>query len=288
MAFHESTQHSFWLFSSQDDLARLRSSINQEAVDRLTRIHATHGTNDDGKYLTSEDEQLYLAFYLQQLAEAVVPAFPFPLAVKRFYLTTSVMDYHPKHIILTCFYMACKTEEINIDLSAFVTNLELSESDSALILQLEIILVQRLHFHLVVFHPMRSLRGFFYDVRARGAVSQTAELEAAYRDAKALIDQSFMTDACFLAPPSQLALAALCIACANHGIDLTSYISANLQAADKPEQTTQLTESLERAKTLIQMKATEIDSSKLKRVDKKLKKCRNPELDPDSPVYAKV
>ena len=33
---------------------------------------------------------------------------------KRFYLSNSVMDYHPKEILVTAAYLACKAEEFNV------------------------------------------------------------------------------------------------------------------------------------------------------------------------------
>ena len=42
---------------------------------------------------------------------------------KRFYLNNSVMDYHPKEILVTSVYLACKVEEFNVSMQQFVTNI---------------------------------------------------------------------------------------------------------------------------------------------------------------------
>lgn len=43
---------------------------------------------------------------------------------KRFYLRNSVMDLHPKHMIVTCVYLACKVEEFNVSITQFVNNVK--------------------------------------------------------------------------------------------------------------------------------------------------------------------
>lgn len=60
-------------------------------------------------------------FYEQKIQE-VCGAFQFPHKIqataiiyfKRFYLQWSVMEHHPKHIMLTCIYAACKIEENHV------------------------------------------------------------------------------------------------------------------------------------------------------------------------------
>ena len=42
---------------------------------------------------------------------------------KRFYLNNSMMDYHPKEILVTAVYLACKVEEFNVSMQQFVANI---------------------------------------------------------------------------------------------------------------------------------------------------------------------
>lgn len=43
---------------------------------------------------------------------------------KRYYLRNSVMDLHPKQMIVTCMYLACKVEEFNVSITQFVNNVK--------------------------------------------------------------------------------------------------------------------------------------------------------------------
>ena len=36
---------------------------------------------------------------------------------QRFYLENSVMDYHPRDVMLTALYLACKVEEFNVSIA---------------------------------------------------------------------------------------------------------------------------------------------------------------------------
>lgn len=69
------------------------------------------------QFLSHTDERTLLRFYELQLRDfcrRFNP--PMPRATvatalhyfKRFYLRNSVMDYHPKEILVTCVYLACK------------------------------------------------------------------------------------------------------------------------------------------------------------------------------------
>lgn len=67
------------------------------------------------KPLRLEDEATLCKYY-QTRMQAVCRGFGFPAKVaaaavllfKRFYLSCSTLDHDPKHIMLTCVYLACK------------------------------------------------------------------------------------------------------------------------------------------------------------------------------------
>lgn len=52
--------------------------------------------------------------HLKDFGKKFLPAMPWTTIAtalhyfKRFYLRKSVMDYHPKEILVTCLYLACK------------------------------------------------------------------------------------------------------------------------------------------------------------------------------------
>ena len=69
---------------------------------------------------------------MEKLCESFKP--PMPNYVKgtafhyfrRFYLNNSVMDFHPKEILVTAVYLACKVEEFNVSMQQFVANIPVS------------------------------------------------------------------------------------------------------------------------------------------------------------------
>lgn len=68
-------------------------------------------------FLSHTEERTLLRFYELQLRDfcrRFTPSMPRATVAtalhyfKRFYLRNSVMDYHPKEILVTCVYLACK------------------------------------------------------------------------------------------------------------------------------------------------------------------------------------
>lgn len=80
-------------------------------------VIVTQSEEREEQFLSHTDERTLLRFYELQLRDfcrRFNP--PMPRATvatalhyfKRFYLRNSVMDYHPKEILVTCVYLACK------------------------------------------------------------------------------------------------------------------------------------------------------------------------------------
>ncbi|CAM9431375.1 unnamed protein product [Ectocarpus sp. 8 AP-2014] len=128
----------------------------------------------------------------------------------RFYLSNSVLEHDPKILILTCVFLASKTEEqmTNVNLLAKATGL-----DDLQILGKELTLLQGLSFHLAVFHPYRALpalvEGARLKAKTEGIPPQPERIMALHDGARAALDDIVVTDLPFLHPPSRLALAAL-------------------------------------------------------------------------------
>jgi len=126
--FCTSTQKHHWIFPDDDTLKEIRESTNRAYVERFTPPEV----EDVGDFfLSAEEERTFLYFYECQLKDfcakfqpqmnkAVIgTAFHY---FKRFFLYNSVMDYHPKEILVTCVYLACKIEEFNVSIAQFVGN----------------------------------------------------------------------------------------------------------------------------------------------------------------------
>ncbi|KAK2985369.1 hypothetical protein RJ640_029326 [Escallonia rubra] len=127
------------------------------------------------KPLKTEEEHLLRAFYEFKIQD-VCDAFKFPrkiqatalLYFKRFYLLWSVMEHHPKLIMLTCIYTACKAEENHVSAEELGKGIE---QDHQMILNNEMIVLQAwihkyisLGFDLIVYAPYRSIEGFINDI----------------------------------------------------------------------------------------------------------------------------
>ena len=67
---------------------------------------------------------------------------------------------------LTCVYLACKVDEFNVSIAQFVGNLKGDREKFAnIILGFELLLMDKLHYHLTVHNPFRPLEGFFIDIK---------------------------------------------------------------------------------------------------------------------------
>ena len=76
------------------------------------------------------------------------------------------MDYHPKNILVTCVYLACKVEEFNVSMAQFVANVRGDRVRAQdIILTNELLLMQQLDYHLTVHNPYRPVEGFLIDIK---------------------------------------------------------------------------------------------------------------------------
>ncbi|KAH0553669.1 hypothetical protein KQX54_003330 [Cotesia glomerata] len=113
--FSTSTQKKYWIFSDEKDLTALRQKANAAYVDK----YGSKMTPEERElyFLSDTEERMLLRFYelqLRDFCKRFSP--PMPRATiatalhyfKRFYLRNSVMDYHPKEILVTCVYLATK------------------------------------------------------------------------------------------------------------------------------------------------------------------------------------
>lgn len=232
--FRTSSQRERWIFQPHDLMERW-AAANRRAAETLAQYGTTrltvnpldgsysnpepapnHGEgSSDVKPLSYEEEQLTRVFYEQKIQE-VCAAFKFPHKIqataiiyfKRFYLQWSVMDHHPKHIMLTCVYVSCKVEENHVSAEELGKGIQ---QDYQIILNNEVVLLKSLDFDLIVYAPYRSIEGFIDDLedfcRAdNGALQRLKELR---QTAISHVDKMMLTDAPLLYTPGQLALAAL-------------------------------------------------------------------------------
>lgn len=141
------------------------------------------------------------------------------------------MDFHPKMILVTCVYMACKVEEFNVSMSQFVANVKGDRGKAMdVILNNELLLMKHLKYHLTVHNPYRPIEGFLIDLKTRCLTA--GDPERFRKDIDDNIDRSYFTDACLLFSPSQISLAAICFAAATNDADIDTYVTSILLGED--------------------------------------------------------
>ncbi|TNY19432.1 cyclin-like protein [Rhodotorula diobovata] len=345
--YHLSSQYRHWRFS-KEQLAKIRQDLIEQAVERVRTLweeeraqQAQAGANgvpaptdasaseppsqpatppapSDIEYLSVADEQLLVAYYLQQ-AVGLCGAFKFPEAVsatalsylKRFYLRNTAMDYHPKDIMLTCVFLATKTENYPISIDTFAAKVKVAPAD---ILALEFLVSQSLHFEYKVHHAYLALSGLVLDMQTTSVPSPS--LASALPRAQAFLRAARLSPAELVYAPSQIALA--CMRLADREA-VETWLEEKLRAGaavpregrdgggegrkeeggeggapgreeGEPAQLAQeeLLRLLDEVQAMIQeQQRSTVDKNKVREVDRRLKWARNPEKDPKSALYKK-
>ncbi|XP_019853410.1 PREDICTED: cyclin-H-like [Amphimedon queenslandica] len=273
--FHSSTQKSHWLFQHRQQLTRQRAETNAS----FCRKYSDAAISKECQFLTPTEEESVCLYYMKKLFEFCnVFRPPVPRGVlgtagayfKRFYLLTSVMDYHPKEIFLSCAYLAFKIEEYNVSLDEFVYMLspELRQSSSEMILNNELMMLKRLKFHLTIHSPFRPLEGFLIDMKTRSSIPNVERLR---KEADSFLMSSLYSDVLFLYPPSQIALAALYYASTVIEVDISSYIK--VQLADTIEQGSKLAYTLQGICDIVRTVFVPESSQEIAHILQRLEKC---------------
>ncbi|XP_059825337.1 cyclin-H [Hypanus sabinus] len=259
--FNNSTQKKCWIFHSEEILENMRNEANQKFQSKILASGKV-APNDSLPFLEPHEEKVLRKYYEKRLLDfcsAFKPAMPKSVVgtasmyFKRFYLSNSLMEYHPRTIMLTSVYLACKVDEFNVSSSQFVANLWESPAaqEKALeqILEYELLLIQQLNFHLIIHNPFRPLEGFLIDLKARD--SRLENPEVLRKTADEFLSREMMTDAGLLFPPSQIALAAIHFSASRVGINIDSYLMECLMLKDKKECLSKLVEAIRCIKTLV-------------------------------------
>uniref|UniRef100_A0A1B0G766 Cyclin-H n=2 Tax=Glossina morsitans morsitans TaxID=37546 RepID=A0A1B0G766_GLOMM len=286
--FPLSSQKKYWTFNNEQHLNELRKKQNE-------KFQETHGEAEaeDNKldyFLDSSEERLLLKqyeIYLNDFCRRFEPIMPKCVVgtsfhyFKRFYLHNSPMDFHPKEILATCVYLACKVEEFNVSIGQFVNNIKGDRNKAMdIILSSEMLLMQHLNYYLTVHNPYRPIEGFLIDIKTRSSLTNAERLRQHIDD---FIEKSFFTDACLLYAPSQIALAAVLHAASREQENLDSYVTDILFNGAR-EKLPLLVEAIRKIRLMV--KQYEIPArDKVKTIEKKLEKCRNQENNPDSEIY---
>uniref|UniRef100_A0A182K6S6 Cyclin-H n=1 Tax=Anopheles christyi TaxID=43041 RepID=A0A182K6S6_9DIPT len=283
-----SSQKKFWTFKTEQELAELRVKQNISFISK----HGASMTEEQKQahFLSADEERLLLKQYELQLKEFCkrfeppMPKYVVGTAFhyfKRFYLNNSSMDYHPKEILATCVYLACKVEEFNVSIAQFVANIKGDRVKAMdIILSNELLLMQELNYYLTIHNPMRPIEGFLIDIKTRCNMSNPDRLRPGIED---FIDKTFLTDAPLMYAPAQIALAAVLHAASKEQENLDSYVTESLFGSAK-DKLPVLIEAVRRVRSMV--RTIELPpKDRVRFLEKKLEKCRNQENNPDSQIY---
>ncbi|KAF9281613.1 hypothetical protein BGZ68_006527 [Mortierella alpina] len=302
--YEQSTQYCFWRYT-QAALDELRSRVNQEVISSIRanvneerRLRTAQGLSVDHlptdlQFLSVNEELALLGFYERKIVHIFrywnLPSYVTGTAIvymKRFFLENTIMDYHPKDVMLTCMFLARKTENFLMSIEDFVKVLK---SDPEPILNLEFLVCKNLRFHFTVHHPYRPCLGFFYDMQATS--DDMDKLQKVYESALKLIDTSLHTDLCFLYQPSQIALAAMRIAAKKESYDFEKYENYKFKANETAAQ--KYNELLHPVLLAIEQvlkedpRCIEVEKAVLTEIDRRLRMCKDPAKDPESLAFRK-
>ncbi|KAH8961129.1 hypothetical protein BDL97_05G034500 [Sphagnum fallax] len=270
--FITSTHRKKWLLSIQDLYGATRVECQPDGTLAYPGAPAQgdNGHRSLPEPLTLAEELVIRRFYEQKIQQ-VSAAFSFPnkiqataiLYFKRFYQKWSVMEHDPKHIMLTCIYLSCKVEEFHVSADELGKGIQ---QDPQVVLKNELTVLQGLDFELIVYTPYRSVDGFIYDLE---------ELKLA---AQFVVDSMMLTDVPLLFPPGQLALAALRTANQEEPkVDFNRYLQNMPERQKQRHSHAELIHVLDSIDLLVKDAKQPVESD-VRRIDRKLKYCRNPGL----------
>ncbi|XP_062873481.1 cyclin-H [Trichomycterus rosablanca] len=275
--YHNSSQKKYWTFEKEATVEDFRHKANQKFRTKALNLRKP-GINES-MFLDPYEEKVLFRHYEKKLLDfcaAFKPAMPKSVVgsacmyFRRFYLNNSLMEYHPRTIMLTCAYLSCKVDEFNVSITQFVGNLQEKpdHQERALehILEYELLLIQQLNFHLVVHNPYRPLEGFLIDLKTRYPLLENPEMLR--KSAEDFLNRAAMTDTGLLFSPSQIALTAVLNSAARAGLSLETYLTDCIGLKDKKETLSKMYEAMRRITTLLKEyefpKAEEVNACKHK------------------------
>lgn len=283
--YEASTQFKNWRYSAQQ-LQSTRHSLNEAAVNVIRNTFEADepGSSANVSFLTADEELVLVKLYITKVSQ-LSALFRFSEEVestaitylKRFYLKNTVMDWHPKNVMLTALFLATKTTNNPISLEAYTARIpKTSPSD---VLDLEFLVAQSLGFEFAVWHAHRSLWGIWLDLQ--NLPDQPLDIEQSMYDAAIEhIRAARLTDAELIYTPSQIALAAM---------SLVQPTLANQWMVSKMAKSKSSVEQLQNAvediKNMITSFGHAPDVDVVREVDRRLKLCKNPEKVVGSKAY---
>jgi len=285
--FNTSTQRRFWILDGTETIQEHQITANQKFIEQLRKRGPNH---HHGEFLTHTEESTLLIYYSQyvyELCRKFRPAVPMGVIgtsltyFKRFYLHTSVMEFHPYYMAYLCVYLACKVDEYTVSIDQFMGQVVGSPNPhiQMFIIDNELLLIQKLSFHLTVHSPFRPMEGLIIDLKTHSTITGIEDVEEYRAKADKFLSRSLLTDVGLLYSPSQIAMSALytCI-----GKPFGNYLRHVANGDDDKLNT--VLQKLDAIKTMVASFRIS-NESEVKAVETKLSMCRDAEHDPSSDDY---
>jgi len=230
--YNNSTHKEFWTFKSSIELKSLLDKTNRNY--RVNYCNKREGlmVDDDDLFLTVNEHCKIVQHYESELKtycqQQKLPSSVIYTActyMKRFYLCTTVMEYHPRTMAFVFIWCACKVEEYNIMIDQLFKPFQATHNYDNFIKSInlfELTAMQRLNFNLIVHHPFRPLEGFIIDLKKRCPefIPHIGKLRTI---ATEFLLVSLSTNSMLLYSPSKIAIAALFHAASALKIRLENY-----------------------------------------------------------------
>jgi len=283
--FPTSSQSRHWMFKNEEAIQKIKLQTNSAFVSR-------HSKGQPSDFFLTPENEAELDFYFSKQMEKICEKFkpPMPNYVKgtsfhyfkRFYLNNSMMDYHPKEILVTAVYLACKVEEFNVSMQQFVANIPGNQEKATnVILNNELLLMQELKFHLTIHNPYRAMEGLLIDIKTRYSL---ADVESWRTEMEEFLSQVYLTNSIMIYSPSQIALAAIIHSASRQHENVDSYVTDKLFHGQSQEAILHIITCVRNIRVMV--KNLPQDHSKdVGLLIKKLEQCRNQENNPDSAAY---
>ena len=236
-------------------------------------------TTEEGIFLSLEEEALIRRFYQEKVEEACTQLFRTSdkvkasavMLYKRFYLSNSVMEYHPKYIVPSVIYVAGKVEEQYISVDTIDELLRVDHKD---VIAHELIVLQGVRFQTIIYHPFRSLLGFLEDARlyfkAANRPTPVDIVQEIHTQSVQSLNEMMQSDLPLKYNSSVLALAGLRHGSAEYDqFDLEEYLRENNSINMNVEQLLGMLNEI--SAELQEFKKVQLDPKQVKPLYKKLK-----------------
>lgn len=278
--YTNSTQNKFWIFKTEEDLEQHKAAAWTKYVEQISdnfKPEQIPSIRDQQKIV--DHYGCFIRDLCNQFQAPPPPSVYGTAAIyfKRFYLNTSPLKYHPKEVAYLCIYLAAKVDEYNVSIGQFMQQLAPDyEQVQDFIISNELLLMQKLHFHLSVHNAFRPLEGFLIDMKTR--FEELGDVEKYRPNAEKFIGKALLADIFLLYPPTQVALAALK---ASIGKIMDHYVQKVIgDGSDMSKLLVKLEEIINIVKTFKLPGKEEIDA-----LESKFESCRNQEHNPLSEQY---